>query len=118
MSAPPTTTGVPGARPVSAAARRVTPPSTVPGSRTGGKTSGGNSHSSMISRDHVRAARSNMPELDPHDGSVANSPDRRASTQSLSIVTWATRSRTSGSWATIHSSRAGEVMATQSPAVS
>ena len=109
---------MPGASPVSAAARAVTPPSTLPGSRTGGKTAVGKSTSSMISRDQVRAARSNMPELDPHDGSVANSPDSRARTQSLSIVTWATRARTSGSWAMIQSRRAGEVIDTQSPPVS
>src|SRR5207237_866635 len=52
VSAPPTTTGVPAFKPVSAAAAAVTCPATVPGSSTRGKMSGFIPQMSMISGDH------------------------------------------------------------------
>ena len=56
VSAPPTTTGVPCASPVSAAASCETSPHTVPDSRTGGNTAGSNPQIAMISADHDRVA--------------------------------------------------------------
>ena len=85
MSAPPATTGVPAGMPVSAVAAAVTSPITVPDSSTGGN---GDAPSPTISRmvsDHVRSARSNMPELEPSETLVANSPERRVASQSPSI---------------------------------
>ena len=116
VSAPPATTGVPAGMPVSAAAAAVTAPITVPDSRTGGNRSGSSSSSSRIAGDQVRVARSNIPELEPSDGSVANSPVSRVHSQSPSMPTWAARANTSGARSAIQRNRAGAVIATQSPA--
>ena len=77
MSAPPTTTGVPAARPVSSAARPVTGPTTVPGSRTGGTTSAGRPTMASEAADQPRCRRSNRLELEPQVGSVTNVPVSR-----------------------------------------
>jgi hypothetical protein len=77
VSAPPATTGVPARSPVCPAAAAVTSPTTVPGSATGGSTSGGSPHSTGMDRDQRRCASVNMAELDPHDGSVTCVPDSR-----------------------------------------
>ena len=57
-----------------------------------------------------------MPELEPSEGSVTNSPESRFRIQSPSMPRWATAAKTSGSWRAIQRRRAGEVIATQSPA--
>ena len=57
-----------------------------------------------------------MPELEPSDTSVAYSPDRRVASQSPSIPMWRTPANTSGRLRAIQRSRAGAVIATQSPA--
>ncbi len=118
VSAPPTTTGVPAARPVSAAALAVTPPSTLPGWRTFGKMLGSRPINRISSADQVAFARSNRPELAPIDGSVAYSPESFVRTQSLSMPMWAMRPKTSGWCRLIQRNLAGEVMETQSPPVS
>ena len=115
VSAPPTTTGVPAARPVSADARALSRPTTVPGSRTSGIRSADRPTRSSDALDHVRARRSNRFELEPADGSVTNRPVSRYRTQSLSIPMWAMRRNVSGSCAAIQRKRAGEVIETQSP---
>lgn len=57
-----------------------------------------------------------MPELEPSDGSVANSPVSRVASQSPSMPTWAICANTSGAFWAIQRKRAGAVIATQSPA--
>ena len=115
MSAPPATTGVPGRRPVCSAAAAVTVPITVPGSCTGGSTLAGRPLRAAISSDQARSARLNIPELDPQDGSVASTPDSRVAIQSLSMPRPLVRARMSGRCRASQRSRAGVVIATQSP---
>jgi hypothetical protein len=115
VSAPPITTGVPGARPASRAAASVTSPATVPGSSTGGSVAASTPHRALSSGDHARRARSNIAELDPTDGSVMWRPVSRYTIQSLSMPSMATRAKSSGSWRASHRSRGGAVIATQSP---
>ena len=57
-----------------------------------------------------------MAELEPSDGSVTNSPERRLRIQSPSIPTCAIEANTSGSCRAIHRNRGGAVIDTQSPA--
>ena len=116
MSAPPAATGVPARSPVCAAASAVTAPTTVPGSATSGSTSGGRPQISAISADQVRRGRLNMPELDPHDGSVMCTRASRQTIQSLSMPRLCTRRSRSGRCRASQRSRAGEVIDTQSPA--
>ncbi len=106
----------PAARPVSAAAAAVTPPTGEPGSRTSGTIVAGRPTQSSTSGDQVRRARSNRFELEPADGSVTKRPVNRYSTQSESMPMWAIERKTSGWWSRIHQKRAGEVIETQSPA--
>ena len=57
-----------------------------------------------------------MPELEPSETSVANSPERRVASQSPSIPMWRIAANTSGRFRAIQRTRAGAVIATQSPA--
>ena len=56
-----------------------------------------------------------MPELEPSDGSVTNSPESLVRIQSPSMPTCAIDPNTSGSWRAIQRNRAGAVIETQSP---
>ena len=117
MSAPPATTGVPSVSPVSPAARRVTVPMTVPGSRTGGSIDESMPLIRAIWGDQVRSASENIPELEPHEGSVASTPDSLVAIQSLSMPMPRADSRTSGRCPASQRSLAGVVMETQSPPI-
>ena len=68
-----------------------------------------------ISADQVRSASENMPELEPHDGSVASSPDSLVAIQSLRSPRPRAAARMSGRCRASQRSRAGLVIATQSP---
>ncbi len=70
VSAPPATTGVPGRRPVCAGGLRGDRADRR--ARVGHRRQhpGGRPQISAISADQARRARLNMPELEPHDGSV------------------------------------------------
>jgi len=116
VSAPPATTAVPARSPVASAAAPLTSPTTVPGSTTGGSTAAGSPHRAMMDGDQRRSARVNMPELEPQEGSVTCWPVSRYTIQSLSMPRRSVALRMSGRCRASQRSRAGAVMATQSPA--
>ena len=87
VSAPPTTTGVPSRRPVAAAACGLTAPIAVPGPRTAGNTRALEAAHLDDGLGPVAFARSNIPELDPSDGSVTCTPHSRCRIQSPSMPT-------------------------------
>ena len=93
-----------------AAAAGVTSPITVPGSTTSGNTARSHAAHGDDLVGPRPAPRSNMPELAPHDGSVAKRPLSRWSTQSLSIVRCAVALDHPGSCAWSHRSRGGDVI--------
>src|SRR5262249_40285037 len=62
---PPATTRVVVARPVCLDASGVTAPTAVPAPTTSGNRAGLSPHRSMIDADHVRAPRSNRPDVEP-----------------------------------------------------
>src|SRR5437667_2335220 len=97
LSAPPPTTGVPGARPVSAPARSVTRPRTSDDPPTSGNSESGRPTASSIGRDQRKPAGSNISVPDASDGSVASAPVSRSRTKSLARSTVARRAKAAGS---------------------
>src|SRR5207237_691825 len=97
LSAPPPTTGVPGARPVSAPACSVTRPRTAADPPTSGNNDRGSSTASSISRLQRRPPGSNMRVPDASDGSDATTPVSRSRTKSLARSTVARRAKAAGS---------------------
>ena len=89
---------------------------TVPGSTIGGNNLRSSLQISSTRSDQSRRAKSNIPELDPSEGSVTNCPDSFVKTQSPIMPTCAISAKTSGSCRAIQRNRAGAVIATQSPA--
>ena len=115
MSTPPGTTRVVVARPVCPDASGVTVPTAVPAPTTSGSREGLSPHRSMIGTDHVRAPRSNMPDVEPIEGSVTSVPVRRYTIQSAIMLSLAHASHSTGWHCRTQARRGGALSEIQPP---
>lgn len=97
VSSPPATTGVPGASPVWLEASPQTWPTTVPASTTSGNKAVSRPHRASSSGDQARRPRSNSPEVEPIDASVASVPVSRNTIQSAIMLSRVASAHTPGS---------------------
>ena len=115
MSSPPATTSVPGASPVWLDASPDTWPTTVPASTTSGTKAVPRPHRASSSGDQARRPRSNSPEVEPIDASVASVPVSRNTIQSAIMLSRVAAAHTPGSWRCTHASRGAALSDSQPP---
>ena len=115
MSSPPATTSVPGASPVWLDASPDTWPTTVPASTTSGNKAVPRPHRASSSGDQARRPRSNSPEVEPIDASVASVPVSRNTIQSAIMLSRVAAAHTPGSWRCTHASRGAALSDSQPP---